>query len=547
MSDTFDYIIIGAGSAGCVLANRLSQDPGVKVLLLEAGPLDDSVFITMPKGLGKLYETTKYCCFYEVHRGADANSSSEVWLRGRGLGGSSSINGLMYQRGHADDYNEWEGELGLKGWGWKDLGPIFKAMEDHELGANEHRGAGGPLSVSLNTNRTRLMDKMIAAGAQLGLPVETDSNTPRQEGIGYVNATIRAGNRWSAARAFLDPAAKRPNLTILTNIAVERILFEDKRAVGIACRRAGEALEFRVRREVVLSAGTIESPRLLQLSGIGPKHLLDSLNIPVVHDSPEVGENLREHLVFRIQYRLKDDHGQNRDHVGWRLLLNTARYFATKKGIMAAPPYDVTAFVRVRDGANRPDAQIFIGATSMDLTAAQEQFTAKVSMEKQPGGSIIGYGLRPRSKGSVRITAKDPKAPLSIMANYLTDPVDCEVAVGVVRYMRKLLEQPAARDAIESETFPGTHIASDEEILEAYRTMGGPGYHAVGTCRMGTDHGSVVDERLQVRGVTGLRVADISIFPTMVSGNTNAPAMAAGWRASDLILEDARINSVGAG
>ena len=544
MSEIFDYIIIGAGSAGCVLANRLSLDPTVKVLLLEAGPVDDSMFISMPKGLGKLYETDKHCYFYQVSRSADDSSSPEIWLRGRGLGGSSSVNGLVYQRGHAEDYNEWEDGLGLKGWGWKNLGPIFKSMEDHELGANEHRGAGGPVAVSVNTNRTPLMDRMIKAGTQLGLPEVHDTNTPRQEGIGYVNATIRAGRRWSAARAFLDSARDRPNLKIITNIAVDRILFEERRAVGVDCRQSGQSIQYRAEREIILSAGTLESPKLLQLSGIGPEPLLKELGIPVVQNSPDVGENLREHLVFRIQYRLKGDPGQNRDHMGLRLLMHTARYFLTKKGIMAAPPFDVTGFVRVRESATRPDAQIFIGGVSMDLAAAKEQFTVKVSMEKEPGASIIGYGLRPRSKGRVHITSADPAAPLSINANYLTDPVDREVAVGIVRYMRELLDQPAARDVIDGETFPGTHIKSDEDILEAYRTMGGPGYHAVGTCRMGMDEDSVVDERLRVRGVTGLRVADVSIFPTMVSGNTNGPAMVAGWRAADMIMEDSLKNAL---
>jgi choline dehydrogenase-like flavoprotein len=501
------------------------------------------MFISMPKGLGKLYESSKYCYFYQVQRNIDDTGSPEVWLRGRGIGGSSSINGLMYQRGHSADYDEWRHDLGLKGWGWDDLGPIFKTMENHELGANDHRGSGGPVSVTVNGNRTPLMDRLITAGTQMGLPENADANTPRQEGIGYVNVTIRNGRRWSAARAFLDAARARPNLTVVTDILVDRILFEDRRAIGVACRGSSGAAVYLAKREIILSAGTIESPKLLQLSGIGPRKLLEELAIPVLHDSPDVGENLREHLVFRLQYRLKGDPGQNREHAGWRLFMHTARYGLTKKGIMAAPPYDVTGFMQVRRQSGRPDAQIFLGSTSVDVTSAQEQFSVKLALEKAPGASVIGYALRPRSRGVVRITSADPSAPLSINANYLNDPVDRELAIGIVRYMRELFKQPAARDVVGEETFPGTQISTDEEILDAYRRMGGPGYHAVGTCRMGMDEGSVVDERLRVRGVTGLRVADISVFPSMVSGNTNAPAMVAGWKAADLILEDAMGNA----
>jgi choline dehydrogenase len=532
MSLMFDYVIVGAGAAGCVLANKLSADPATSVLVIEAGPTDSNPMIHMPRGLGKLYSNAETTYFYDVQRTPD-KPATEAWLRGRMLGGSTSLNGLMYQRGHQEDYDHWERDLGLTGWGWKSFGRIFKDMEDHELGANAHRGAGGPVAVSVTKNHSLLMDKLIAAGGKLGLPHFEDANMPEQEGIGYINSTIRRGRRWSANKAFLEPVRSRKNLTVVINTEVTRILFEGRKAVGVECKQAGNSVTYRAAREVVLASGTMHSPKLLQLSGIGPAAHLMHLGIPVVQDSPNVGQNLREHLVFRIQYRLSGDYSQNKEHSGWRVMLHGIRYMLTHGGLMSDPPYDVTAFVRTQKNLSRPDAQIVIGNMSMSI--AEEGFTVDVKLEDEPGASIIGYNMRPESRGSVMIKSADPAAPLHVIANYLSDPRDKATAIGTVRFMRALFDHPLVKPYVKAELLPGPSVQSDDEILAAYDKVSGPGYHATGTCRMGIDSASVVDEKLCVRGVKNLRVADISIFPTLVSGNTHGPAMAAAWRAAEII------------
>jgi choline dehydrogenase len=532
MSDIFDYVIVGAGAAGCVLANKLSANPATSVLVIEAGPADSNPLIHMPRGLGKLYTNAETTYFYDVQRTA-GKPQTEAWLRGRMLGGSTSLNGLMYQRGHQEDYDHWEMDLGLAGWGWTSFGRIFKAMEDHELGANAHRGAGGPVAVSVTKNHTLLMDKLIEAGGKLGLPQFRDANLPEQEGIGYINSTIRQGRRWSANKAFLEPVRSRKNLTVVINAEVTKILVEGRRAVAVECKQGDKRITYRAGREIILAAGTMHSPKLLQLSGIGPGAHLQSLGIPVIHDSPEVGANLREHLVFRVQYRLSGDYSQNKQHSGWRVMWHGIRYMLTHGGLMSDPPYDVTAFVRTRKNLTRPDAQIVIGNMSMSI--AEEGFTVDVKLEDEPGASIIGYNMLPESRGSVMIKSPDPDAKLQVIANYLTDPRDKATAIGTVRFMRALFEHPVVKPYVKAELLPGPSVQTDDQILAAYDKVSGPGYHAVGTCRMGIDAASVVDEKLRVRGVTNLRVADISIFPTMVSGNTQAPAMAAAWRAAEII------------
>ncbi|RJG03489.1 GMC family oxidoreductase [Noviherbaspirillum sedimenti] len=537
MKEEFDYIIVGAGSAGCVLADKLSADPRNRVLLVEAGPTDKNPMVRLPKGFAKLAASPAHCYTYGANPGPAGKTGAETWIRGRMLGGSSSINGLQYQRGHAEDYNHWERDLGLKGWGWQEIGRIFRQMENHELGANEFRGAGGPVHVTVTRNRSLLMDKLIDAAGQLGVRHFEDPNEPDHEGIGYMFATVWKGQRWSAANAFLEPARKRSNLRIVTDTAVTRIIFDGLKANGIECREKDKLTKYRAAKEIILAAGALESPKLLQLSGVGAADHLRKLGMQVVHDSPGVGRNMREHLCFTVQYRLAGDYSQNKEYSGWRLALNGIRYMTSRTGLLSTSPYDVTGFLRTRPGLDRPDAQIVAAPMSMDVKAF-EGFDKGIKLEDEPGAQILGYGLRPQSQGTALLRSADPAEQLELVHNHLTHEEDRAVAISTVRYMRLLFDQPAIKPFIAQETLPGAHLQSDDEILDLYNQMSGPGYHVTGTCSMGQGAESVVDERLRVRGVTGLRVADISVFPTLVSGNTNGPAMAAAWRASEMILED---------
>jgi choline dehydrogenase-like flavoprotein len=373
----------------------------------------------------------------------------------------------------------------------------------------------------------------------MGLPFNRDPNQPDHEGIGPINATIKNGRRWSSARAFLEPAKKRPNLTILTNTVVSRIRFEREHAVGIDCLNGGQAVQFRADREVILSAGTLNTVKLLQVSGVGNAQKLSSLGIPVVRNLPGVGQNLREHVVLIMQFRLNDNYSQNQEYSGYRAALHGARYLLTHSGLLAYPPYDLAAFVKTRPNIARPDATLCAAPMSVDLKA-WKGFSGGIKLESEPGAQILGYTLQPQSQGSVDISSSDPAAPLDIAHNFLSHSYDREVAIATVRYMRALFKQPAILPYIKAETLPGSEVNTDEEILAFCHMIAGPGYHVAGTCKMGNNDLSVTDERVRVRGLTGLRIADLSIAPTLLSGNTNAPAMAIGWRAAELILEDSK-------
>jgi choline dehydrogenase-like flavoprotein len=531
-----DYIIVGAGSAGCVLANRLSADPRTQVLLIEAGPPDRHPFIHMPKGLGRTLKNPKLTWCFMSEPDMCTAGKAEAWVRGKMLGGSSAVNGMLYVRGQPQDYDHWQ-SLGAQGWGWQDIAPCFKAMEAHVLGANELRGADGPLSISMPSNKESVCEAAIAAGREMGLPVRNDSNGLDQEGVGYLQWTIGRGRRASAATAFLDPIRRRKNLRIVTDTLVERVLFEGTRAVGVRSRKGGAVQDFFAGREVILAAGAIQSPCLLQLSGVGPADYLKSIGVTVVGDNPNVGANLLEHRPFPLQYRLRNAMGYNREHRGWRLAFNGLRYYLNRSGIMAAGFHDTAAFFKSTPGAERADAQVLMTPFSLALNLIQGG--EGVQFEREPGMQFLACQMRPESQGSIRIRSAAANATPIIKPNYLATQGDRRIAIDTFRYVRRLAQQEALKPYLCGETTPGRNIHSDDEIIDFINRDGLCGYHAVGTCRMGEDRGSVLDSKLRVRGVQALRVVDCSIMPTMVSGNTNGPTMALAWRASQLIAADA--------
>jgi choline dehydrogenase-like flavoprotein len=530
----YDYVIAGAGSAGCVLANRLSADPRTTVLLVEAGGADRHPMFHVPKGSGMLMENEKYAWRYRTTP-FGPNQRSEFWTRGKVLGGSSSINGMVYNRGNRADYDELE-RLGNKGWGWNDMLPIFKGFEDNEFGPSPTRGVGGPLHVSVGRGLDPLCGEIIDAGTRIGLREVEDVNESDDARIGYATATIRNGRRVSAVDAFLKPAKRRDNLHVVTGTTVRRLILEGDRAAGIQVTTAdGGTAEFRANREIVCALGSMGSPQLLQLSGIGPREVLEGAGIPVLVDRENVGRRVREHRCFVLRYRLKEDLGYNRrlsSSLGQASA--AARYLATRKGMLATPTFEVLAFLKTHPDAERVDGQLLLGPFTIPAYQAGEP----ISIEREPGLSCLGFALRPTSEGSVTITSADHDAPLRIEPNYLATAYDRTTTANVIRRTRELFAQSPIADRIDHEMFPGVDVQSDDDLVDAALDGGYTGYHAVGSCAMGPSDGDVVDDRLRVRGVDGLRVVDSSAMPTILAGNLNGPVMAMAGRAAQFIIED---------
>jgi choline dehydrogenase-like flavoprotein len=512
-----------------VLANRLSADPGVDVLLIEAGGEDSNPLIAMPRGFGELLGDPTTMWFYPT-RPFGPDQQVEHWLRGKTLGGSSAVNGMIYNRGARADYDALE-RRGNPGWGWEEMLAAFTTIEGSSLGASEARGAAGPLQVSSVDVSDPLLEDVIAAGTELGWRRTRDLNETDEERIGYAMATICDGRRCTAADAFLHPIRARPNLSVALNTVVDRVLLDGGRASGVQ----GRGFEARAAREVILAAGSIATPKILQLSGIGPADTLRSAGVDVVVESPNVGARMREHRTFTLQFRLAEELGYNR-------LLATeagqaeaaAQYESSREGPLATPSFDLVAFYKTRPELDRPDAQIQIAPFSMEPFVPGKP----VRVESEPGMICIGFLLRPDSEGRIDVTSADPDAPPAIEANYYATEHDRETAVGVFRVIRRLFATEPLAGRVACETVPGPDVETDQEILDAGLRLGGCGYHAIGTCAMGPDDGDVVDSRLRVRGVDDLRVVDASVLPTMISGNLNGPVTALAWRAADFLLED---------
>lgn len=529
MQQTFDFVIVGAGSAGAVLASKLSENSQYRVLLIEAGPVDNNSLIDIPRGFGKLHSDRRFMWSYQTEPETGTGGRAETWLRGKTLGGSSAVNGMVYVRGQPEDYDA----MGLPDWNWSTMSNYFRRLENHSLGDDGIRGVGGPLTLRRHPAPSPVHEAVITGCTEIGLPRLDDMNGASQEGVGYFSHNINAGRRISASRAFLRPAMQRPNLTVMTDTLVEKVVFEGRRAVAVRCRRNGSVETIRAAREIVLCAGALESPKLLQLSGIGPAAHLRDLGIDVIHDSPHVGGNMREHrgIMFRQRLALPQSASQNYQFHGIRLAATSLRYLLTRSGVLSWGSHEVGAFFRATEQATRPDAEFLMSPFSYQITengAAIDTF---------PGLHLMSYVLRPESRGSVMIGSADPTAAPIVRPAFLTDEYDCRVAIGIYHVMRKLFDQPALRTIVAEELAPGL-LQSDEEILDVFRRNGVTGYHAVGTCAMGASADAVLDERLRVRGVDGLRVMDCSAMPLMISGNTNAPMMAMGWRAADLIIQD---------
>jgi len=527
----FDYVVVGAGSAGCVLANRLSADGGHSVLLLEAGPKDNNLWIHVPLGYGRLFKEKTVNWMYQTEPEPGLDGRTIFQPRGKVLGGSSSINGLLYVRGQHEDYDRWR-QHGNSGWGFDDVLPYFKKAENQERGADDFHGAGGPLPVSDLVHADPLSAAFIAAAAETGIPVNPDFNGASQEGAGFFQTTTRRGRRASTAVAYLRPARGRENLHVETSALAQRILFDRHRADAIEFRQAGVLRTARARKEILVSSGAYNSPQLLQLSGVGPAGLLRKHGIDVVLDAPGVGHDLQDHMQVRVVMRCTQSITLN-DVVNSpvRRIFAGARYAAFRKGPLTIAAGTSGAFFKTSPRLATPDIQIHFLPFSTDKMGER--------LHSFSGFSASICQLRPESRGSLRIRSADPTVAPEIRINYLSTEVDRTANVEGLKVLRRILQAPALRPYVMEEVDPGAKVSTDEELLNYCRARGSTIYHPTSTCRMGSDPLAVVDQSLRVRGLEGLRVVDGSIMPDLVSGNTNAAIIMIAEKASDMILEDA--------
>ncbi|MEH7827130.1 GMC family oxidoreductase [Gemmobacter denitrificans] len=530
-----DYIIVGGGSAGCVLANRLTENGKFRVTLIEAGGSDARFYVHLPLGYGKLFYDPAVNWLYRTEPDSGLAGQRDHWPRGKLLGGSSSINAMVWIRGHRADYDEWGQQA--PGWGWDEVLRAYRALEDNEAGEDAYRGQGGPLFISANRKGLHpLVQDYLAACAEAGLPENPDFNGAQQEGAGIYQMTIKGARRNSTARAFLRPAMRRPNLRVITKAQATRVIFDGRRAVGVEIDRNGQREVLRARAEVILSGGAINSPQLLQLSGIGPGKLLQSLNIPVLHDNPNVGDHLNDHQGINYTFRMKVPTYNDELRPWWGKLRAGMQYFLGGNGPLAKSINHAGGFFRTSPDEPRPNMQLYMQAFSTLLPREGER--PILTPDPFPGLSIGLSNCRPTSRGHIRIASADPLAAPAITANAFSTDHDVREMLLAVKFVRHIAAQPAMARLIAEELRPGPAVHTDAALIDDFRKRSGTVYHPSCTCRMGADPAtSVLDADCRVRGVEGLRVIDASSFPNLIAGNTNAPAILMGWLGAERMLK----------
>ncbi|MER8536580.1 GMC family oxidoreductase N-terminal domain-containing protein [Mesorhizobium sp. M1005] len=534
---TYDFIIVGSGSAGSVLAERLSASGRFSVLVLEAGGSDRRFYVQMPLGYGKTFFDPAVNWNYKAEPDPGLAGNADHWPRGKLLGGSSSINAMVWIRGAREDFDAWAA-AGNPGWGFDDLLPAFKALEDNQAGADQWRGVGGPLHVTdCSTSVHPLTKRYLAAANQAGLPLNPDFNGASQEGAGVYQITTRNGRRMSAARAFLRPAMKRKNVRVEINALATKILFEGKRAVGIEYLQNGATKTARAGREIILSGGSVNSPQLLQLSGVGPSALLGALGIPVVHANENVGANLQDHVGINYTFKGRLPTLNQILRPSWGKLLVGMQYVFLRSGPLSLSMNNAGGFFRTDPATARPNMQLYFQAFSTVIPKSGER--PILTPDPWPGFSIGLSNCRPSSRGEIMIRSANPRDYPKIVANAFSTEADVVEMLAAVKFVRKIASMPAMAEIIEEEVLPGPSITSDADLIQDFRKRSGTVYHPVSTCRMGPDAAhAVVDPRLKVHGIQALRVIDASIFPDNITGNTNAAAMMTGWKGAELVLED---------
>jgi choline dehydrogenase len=531
--EIYDYIVVGAGSAGCVIARGLTDDKNNNVLLLEAGPPTDRFWVHTPAGMAKLFHHDELNWNYFTEPMPALRGRRMYWPRGKGLGGSGAINGMIYIRGHRSDFDGWR-RLGNPGWGYDDVLPYFKSIEHNERGEDAYRSRGGPLWISDPALKMQSSVDFIASAQAVGIPRTEDLNGEVHDGVGFMQYTIRKGKRQSAYVAFLKPVLHRKNLNIQTDARVQRILFDGKRAVGVEVAVNGQKRTLHAAREVILSAGSLNSPQILMLSGVGPGQELQRHGIEVVHEAPGVGENLQDHFYVHTAYRATPSSSYNSSIRGLRKYFEGARYLLTSGGYLALGTSQVAAFVRSREDVDYADLQI-----SFRPMTFKYHPDGRVEVDRDPGMGVSVFILRPRTTGAVTLRSADPGDTPMFTPNFLTDDEDVRAMLSGMRKIREIMATRPVASRVVGEDLPGVGVQTDQQLLEYMAETGNTASHQTSTCRMGPDAMSVVDEHLRVRGVERLRVIDASVMPYVTSGNTNAPTLMIAAKGVDLVRQDA--------